>query len=533
MEAFDTNLQALEALLAAFQDVAKAESAELRCERNDVLPISKIPLETLVDILEADLDRTWNDLEVDQRPARIGTLSSVSKAWNEIVQCTPSLWSKIHTKYPLQFIRTTVERSGKHGTIIGGPLTNRDPKGLESTLSTCSQVRRWSSAKVTADSDAVLDLLTYSAAPALHTLQVSCLQPAETIRRPINLFNGEAPKLVDVEVEGLSAVWASPIFTGLGALTLSDVHGLTRSQFFGILRACPLLQQLILNDLTFSPPGLGSEEPVPISLLSLERLRVRDCPVEVLQDISAQIDCPAANEIVLAIPSLPRHAPPDPHLAALQPVVAFTIDFIQRRLEANTYPLDLVWRPTSYSFSFGGYTPDPFRLWLENMEDTRVLDKLVQDINTKSPLEFNSLNISGQDKRGGWRSMGNLDGVQDLLVIGTKGVVSWLGRPSEGDAALRWPLRNIHTVFIDGATCGEADEVVKMVQGRQGCLHSVPTTPKQLPVPLENLFMGAGCNVDKLTVMKLKTILPEADVYWGSLKERSALESNGTQNAHR
>lgn len=370
MEGYDANLRTLEAVVAVFQDVLKAELVELRRKRNTTLPISKLPLETMVAIFQKDLNLTWNVSKVDQRPERVGTLSSVSKAWNSIVQLTPCLWSELYTNYPPRFIQAAVERSGQHELTVGGELTEKNPRLQEAALAVCSQICRWSSAKFVADSDAALDLLTYSPGPMLQTLVVTCLQTDNSTPISTNLFDGKAPQLKHVALARLQAVWESPIFTGLRTLTLFDVLGLARSQFLAILHACPLLLHLVLHDLQLIPSDPTSpEERSPISLLNLERLHVRDCAVEVLQDISTNIDCPSANEVVFTIPSSSQHTPPVAHLATLQPVIAFAIKFLQRRIAKNTLPHDLIWRTTSYCFSFGGQAPDRSRLWLANAEN--------------------------------------------------------------------------------------------------------------------------------------------------------------------
>lgn len=375
-EKIDLELATFEHLLSSFRARSSTQVATLQRSRNDFSPISLLPVEILTTVLEqylslepdhGDLDSdsdsgsssdsrsdSSSDSDTDSEgsdqaergygwSSRIATISLVSRRWNDVVNNSPRLWSKILTRDPPWYIHKALKQSRAHPIDIEGHLTpdEVDVDGQAATLAACGHVSRWSSAKLSGNSATDFDVLTYPPAPILRNLELDCCPPLSS---PLNLFNGTAPLLETLTLEGFPLCWSSPILSRLQSLKLGDVCGPTAAQFLNILRACPDLHNLHLTNFTFSQHSTpASEQVATVELAKLKTLRIYQCPNEVLRLVLAHTSCPSADWIRFNLLRDSILGSTSQVLEAVQPIVQFTLKFL-RQVEPNAEDLVLrVW----------------------------------------------------------------------------------------------------------------------------------------------------------------------------------------------
>lgn len=506
----------MDSLLQAFQQFAKAEMAMLRRRRNALAPISKLPTEISVAIFARFLER-GEHVELADPPSRISTLSEVCSAWNKLVNNTPGLWSRIRTDYPPKFIRKALENSEEHLITIDGALSDPDDSRQEAILASCSQIGRWSSAKLEADSDEEVDLVTYSGAPVLRRLELSCLQRGTEDRAVVNLCAGHAPLLEHLSLTGLDAVWTSPIFKNLRTLALNRVLGLQSGQLSSILKACPQLRRLSFQDVRLSDrlPPTG-QDPTPIDLLDLEGLEVTGHSPEVLDQLVARVHCPIVNTVKIRIPTPAPHHPPHQISLDLRLVGAFALKFLQRAA-LQTLPSIISCQGRSCAIMFFRQEVTSYQLSFESGRNNRGLRALLEQIRRAFTLPSTAIVFPSADEfESAWKGLSDLQDMDFLHISGQTDCLAYLATPLERDGALHWPFSRLKTFSLGGTSCERPGEIVTMVQGRQGRMLADSDVPVELPSTLRSLFIGRGCSMDGVTVMRLKVMLPETKVTWNA-----------------
>lgn len=125
-----------------------------------------------------------------------------------------------------------------------------------------------------------------------------------------------------------------------------------------------------------------------------------------------------------------------------------------------------------------------------------------------------ALRIAGIAPAAVWKALNKFPTAHKLKVEDTPEILSFLGTPIEQDGTLYWNLPQLKILQIEEGCCAAGEEILQMMQSRKGRHRSASPAPKLLPSPLETLIIAENCPMDRVTFMKLKTILPEADVIW-------------------
>jgi len=212
-------------LIKAVEDEIKMSqrvTQELIYRRNALVPISRLPPETLVEIFSL-LPFTADDSKYVLHLARIH-VTYVSHRWREIALYSPCLWNHINfTKLTPAGITEILARAKMSPLHFEGEITPTRKaqfsalgRQLEAHISHTHHLT------LSGEFQTVFGRLK-SPAPTLVSLSLmmSC-RPYRSSQCiiPDSLFNGTAPKLTRLELLGCSIGWKSPLLKGLRNLKI-------------------------------------------------------------------------------------------------------------------------------------------------------------------------------------------------------------------------------------------------------------------------------------------------------------------------
>lgn len=512
LENFDSGIATVEYLVSTLQKLAKAQIVNLRQKRNELCPISRLPVELLVSVFNKyikmedeheDADVGAISVEQPEWFRKMSTISLVSRRWNGVLRGAPQFWSRINILYAPSFIRKALERSQTHPLDIRGNLAAKpgDVLQQEAIVSVFSHVSRWSIATLKGHTAADFDLLTYPPAPRLKALDLAC-NPA--FHTPLDLLDGTAPILEHLALEGVPVRWTSPILSGLLSLTLRNIDGPDPTQLLDILHACPNLHTLRLTTFRCGTPSQPTGDDQPVELPKLTTLSVQTS-AQAMQDIFGRIRCPSVSDVWISLP------PTIPH-DALQTIIQFVLAFL-RRVVSDNEGLNLkVWDKRIAFCRKVGATWNEFQFAFKS--NSAAMTVIMEELRRTFSFPFIHLSIYGSISATEWPKLNKFPTARGCQVERAPGVLSFLGDAIETNGELHWNLPHLKILWIGKKCCMSGEEIFKMVQGRKGRLHPDTATPKQLPSAFETLVITTECPMDRVTYMKLKTILPSTKVIW-------------------
>lgn len=441
--------------------------------------------------------------------AKILTISLVCRRWRDVLRDAPAVWDRINTDDPPSFIHTALKRSQTRPLKIAGPLTMKS-KGVaqqEATLAICSHVARWTEVYLEGNSAADFDLLTYPPAPALESLGLNSDPPFST---PLNIFNGTAPVLKELSLWGCPIRWTSPILSGLQALTLEDMDGPTASGLLEILGACPALRELSLHKLRLAPSRNISPTLSTISLPDLKTLSLRGS-LELYHVVLRRVHCSAVDDLSFSLLNVPSGRGAEV-MEAAQVIGGFAVDFL-RRWTINGEDVELSTEANKYTFSRED-GESPFTIALSFAKNSIIAKPMMDAISQGVVFSRIRLQIDKSSALAVWTYLNQFPSISSVKVGDAPEFLGFLETRRNVDGTLHWNLPNLKRVEMEKGSCSSGEEVLKRVQSRKGRAEPAFNAAKQLPSPFESLAISEDCSMDKITFMKLKTILPEAEVTW-------------------
>ena len=254
---------------------------ELKYRRNALAPISRLPPETLVEILSL-LSFSAHDEDV---PYLVWIpVTHVCHRWREIAHSSPYLWNHINfTELTLTGITEILARAkmsplqfkANNITPLSKVRFNAFGRQLEAHI---SHTRHLS---ISGDFQTVLERLI-SPAPALVSLCLTKPGLYTSCRYiiPDSLFNGTAPMLTRLELIGYSIGWKSPLLKGLQTLEIrmpSVQATPTLEDWLAALNEMSQLKTLILH---YATPAVSVDNPLisesqrTVTLPSLTRFNI-------------------------------------------------------------------------------------------------------------------------------------------------------------------------------------------------------------------------------------------------------------------
>ncbi|EPQ57323.1 hypothetical protein GLOTRDRAFT_137673 [Gloeophyllum trabeum ATCC 11539] len=264
------------------------ELSQLRSQRNELAPVSKLPPEVLAHIFSI-----CSILEPFVIQPPYGTplhswfkVTQVCKHWREVaLNCAP-LWHRIEFSAP----KWTVEmlrRSKNAPIVVRADLTYRTPNFVNTVQQALGEVHRIKELDLIAPSQ-MLSRLAGSLsrpAPALESLRLSSQRLSaymDTIYHvPDTLFQGRAPRLRRLELVNCEIAWTSGFLANLTHLhidkaTTYDPGRPTMTQFLNVLRNTPALQSLRLKHAAPLDPESIDEDTPRVDLPNLTKVYIQD-----------------------------------------------------------------------------------------------------------------------------------------------------------------------------------------------------------------------------------------------------------------
>jgi hypothetical protein len=222
----------------------------------------------------------WAPMDSEARTEFATSVSQVSRYWREVALKTPFIWSGIYvewTKGYLTLLPILYQRSGSHPLDIEVYLPSWRPEYSTGTNSISAhiqalipEVSRWRSficetSDVT-DVFKIVGPLVHLRAPILESFSLHETLYTDIFPDPqSNLFQGGAPMLSHVSIDGMGAMSYLPPLSSVTSLHISAALAvMTGRQFLDLLRLSPSVESL---DLSGDFPVVDYED---LYLLALE-----------------------------------------------------------------------------------------------------------------------------------------------------------------------------------------------------------------------------------------------------------------------
>jgi hypothetical protein len=303
-QAIDDGIKEFQELIRALEEVTQAS----KCRRNALVPISRLPPETLAEIFSFLSPPACDDGAYGYRSWLY--ITHVCHQWREIAIHCPHLWSHVSASQLgtalLTEILTRTKMAPLHLEMAGYYTRKWDDfeRILKAHISHTRHLR------IAGDFHAVLRRLT-SSAPALEFLFLSNSHGAFVI--PDTLFNGTTPRLTGLKLYGCDISWKSPLLRGLQTLeilnpSLAVVARSTLEDWLDALNGMPQLQTLTLETPIFHDSDVPTDS---VDLLISEPQRIITLPSLTKLSIHAlAMDCVLAfaHLVFPALTSLHVHA---------------------------------------------------------------------------------------------------------------------------------------------------------------------------------------------------------------------------------
>ncbi|KAL1679306.1 hypothetical protein EV122DRAFT_210213 [Schizophyllum commune] len=270
-------------------------SADL--DRASNAPISRLPLELLVEIFKELLRRIIDDRDLYPNPlTRLEcTVAHVCRFWRHVAYNTPTLWTFI--SYPIDsYLR-------RYLPLSGDCLLDLELGGLRHVpLTILKKLRplapRWHSLRICANSEENFHEIQTWLTPQLDYLQIYLQYSHSLNSHDVANFLTNAPRLRHLTINarsrrGLNS-WSKVLFSRhLTSLTLEIACLASPSIDILLKQCCERLGELVLDAFHIEPQPGPSKKPV--NLPALKRLRVRSHSCDILK----YIDTPNIEEMVL------------------------------------------------------------------------------------------------------------------------------------------------------------------------------------------------------------------------------------------
>ncbi|KAH9936154.1 uncharacterized protein B0H18DRAFT_868060 [Fomitopsis serialis] len=226
-------------------------------------PVQRLPDELLSSIFEIGV------LDGDEEdPITLANLMIVCRQWRDVAVDTPALWSRIWmgTRHSFERARVKLERSKTVPLYIGVDFSPRVEYGSVSTESLMlamdllrPAIWRWRTFHLTVpnrpQAHAALTRCR-ERAPLLEVMAVRIghsMQEDQFFRAPLPLFDSHTPRLRSCSFTSFNFNWDTALVTQLRVLKLGgywNAQSPSVDVILRILRACPLLEELALRNMS-------------------------------------------------------------------------------------------------------------------------------------------------------------------------------------------------------------------------------------------------------------------------------------------
>ena len=235
------------------RNIARLEESirALKSRRNELSPISRLPVEMLANIFKFSLtedDSYWQA----RRPESWTNFSQVSQHWRFSALSAPGLWTNIPVNYP-RWAQEMLERSKMANLTIRYryPFEPAAPTTIETVRSCLSEMNRVEKIEFTQTPELILEKYFRDlpkSAPQLHSL---CIMPySQQVFSIHEDFLYDTERLQHVELFNCKISWDSRLLTGLTHLYLENslMENSSIIQVLHALQRMPALTVLHLDD---------------------------------------------------------------------------------------------------------------------------------------------------------------------------------------------------------------------------------------------------------------------------------------------
>ncbi|KAG8973456.1 hypothetical protein FRC05_008730 [Tulasnella sp. 425] len=312
LQILDDNIKKMETSLAK-NSTPTVKAAKLvanaRKNRNAEVPINQLPIEVITEIFKHAVLPTRPVPSSDEpHLQKLGMISNVCARWYNIVRNTAALWAVVDTMIVWdEALELLLERSKKSPLFItcGSGYHQNESDTFKvlwppssSIMKIVSEISRWRSVDIglTSSGSNLLRALE-SPAPILEEFNFYLETPRHA-SKITNLFKGEAPKLEQLRVSGLSFAWSTGLFQNLTHLEIASIrhNGPTLSEVLTAIQSSSKLQIIRLHDLAFSSDSAIPSNP-PAVFKSLEFISITSLPCFETQAILSSIDAPELRSL--------------------------------------------------------------------------------------------------------------------------------------------------------------------------------------------------------------------------------------------
>jgi hypothetical protein len=338
--------------------VLKYVIQEMKYHRNALVPISRVPPETLVEIFSL-LPFPADDSECVSYLALI-SVTRVCRRWREVALSFPSLWSHINfTKLTPTGFTKILARAKTSPLHLEAKITPRRKAQFNA-------FRRQLEAHISHTRHLTISgqfrtMLARFVSPAPALVSLSLKKPSHPYISsqfvvPDSLFNGTAPKLAHLDFHGCSIGWKSPLLKGLQTLkiwTPSAQEMPTLEDWLAGLKEMSQLKTLNVHDATPTISVDNPHDPDPqrtVTLSSLTHFTIiasaRDCalalahlvlPALISLHVDAHSQSEDGDDVRLLIPHVTRNAHGPQDTAPLQTIL-FNGDEMRAEIVAWAVP---------------------------------------------------------------------------------------------------------------------------------------------------------------------------------------------------
>ena len=248
----------------------------LKSRRNELSPISRLPVEILCKIFSFIVDNFNGLFHSDLRPESWTNFSHVSQHWRSSALSAPELWTNIPLSWPRWAEEMLIRSKMVTLTIrFFFSFVNSNPRLLKTIRSCLCQMNRVGEIHLCMTGGLILEQIFRDlpkSAPQLHTLRIESSRFSGRVSSIHEDFLYDTERLQHVELINCKISWDSRLLTGLTRLTLEDSLKANSSiiQVLYALKRMPALTDLRLEN---SIPD-DSDGPSTYPVVNLPCLRV-------------------------------------------------------------------------------------------------------------------------------------------------------------------------------------------------------------------------------------------------------------------
>ncbi|KAG9042089.1 hypothetical protein FS837_011360 [Tulasnella sp. UAMH 9824] len=272
-------------------------------EKNSLVQINQFPTELLVAIFYASLEGFRDRFE------GLKTIASVAWLWYSIVKESHWLWTVLDSRTPREHLPIFLQRAGHlplnikmHPELLSlnFDVDQEDSPNTAFLATVLPELSRWKEASLILhgghwDFQEKLE----QPAPLLKKFHMECETFGEGPPQ-FDLFQGQAPELAELSIQGLPIRWNTSIFSNLVSISIWGIPG-SGPTVEDVLQWIVSSARLRSFQLCGSPlsPSTTHQDILPVETPQLKSLNISDIPSSSIKHVLSRIRAPTLRELVV------------------------------------------------------------------------------------------------------------------------------------------------------------------------------------------------------------------------------------------